>query len=219
MHGSPHIVSDVMTRDVVTVHRTTSFKDIARLLALWKISAVPVLNGRARVVGVVSEADLLCTEEFRDRHPYPRACCPAAGAKAGARTAAELMTGPALTVDTGSTLARAAHLMTRHQVGRLPVVDDETRPVGLISRSDLLRVFLRKDDDIAEEVRREIVSYLFPTPRNSVRTDVRDGIVVLSGRVRDRSLVPAATRLARAVEGVIGVECRLTETDGRVRRL
>jgi CBS domain-containing protein len=212
MHGTPHVVGDVMTRTVVTVGRGTVFKEIVRLMRDRRISAVPVVEAGGRVVGVVSEADLLPKEEFRDSDPdrYTQLRRLADLAKAGAVTAEELMTSPALTVGSGETLAQAARTMARARVKRLPVVDAGGVLEGVVSRADLLKVFLRTDEEIAEEVRREVVAYLFPSPDSAVRVDVRDGVVRLGGRVRDTSLVPVAARLVRAVEGVVSVDFELT---------
>ncbi|MFF9126851.1 CBS domain-containing protein [Streptomyces sp. NPDC014889] len=212
MHGSPHIVSDVMTHTVVAVGRDAPFKEIINLMAQWKVSALPVLEGEGRVIGVVSEADLLPKEEFRDSDPdrFTQLRRLSDLAKAGAVTAGELMTSPAVTVRSDAALAEAARIMAQRRVKRLPVVTGEGLLEGLVSRSDLLKVFLRSDDDLAEEVRREIVSYLFPAPLAPVHVGVVDGVVTLTGRIRDTSLVPVAARLVRAVEGVVDVECDLT---------
>ncbi|MBQ0850958.1 CBS domain-containing protein [Streptomyces sp. NPDC057620] len=212
MHGTPHVVSDVMTHAVATVDRETSFKEIVRTMQDRKVSALPVVEGEGRVVGVVSEADLLPKEEFRDSDPdrYTQLRRLSDLAKAGALTAGELMTSPALTTPPDATLAQAARTMARARVKRLPVVDGSGTLRGVVSRADLLKVFLRDDEEMAEEVRREVVSYLFPPPSSSVWTEVRGGVVKLSGHVRDTSLVPVAARLARAVEGVVDVEFDLS---------
>ncbi|GHC47625.1 CBS domain-containing protein [Streptomyces collinus] len=213
MHGSPHIVSDVMTHTVAAIGRNATFKEIVRMMHDWKVSALPVLEGEGRVVGVVSEADLLPKEEFRDSDPDRRTQLRRLSdlAKAGAVTAGELMTFPALTVQADTTLAQAARTLARARVKRLPVVDELGMLQGIVSRADLLKVFLRDDEDIAEEVRREVVSYLFPAPASAVRVAVREGVVKLGGRMRDTSLVPVAARLIRAVEGVVDVEFDLSE--------
>ena len=216
MHASPHIVSDVMTQDVAAVGLGAAFKDIVRTMQDRRVSAVPVVDAGNRVVGVVSEADLLPKEEFRDSDPDRRTQLrrPSDLAKAGSVTAGELMTSPALTVEADATLAQAARDMARARVKRLPVVDPTGRLEGIVSRADLLKVFLRDDEDIAEEVRREVVSYLFPAPASTVLVEVRNGVVTLGGRVRDTSLVPVAARLVRAVEGVVDVTFALDGPDG-----
>lgn len=220
MHGTPHIVSDVMTHTVAAIGRKANFKEIVQLMEQWKVSALPVLEGEGRVIGVVSEADLLPKEEFRDsdpdRHTQLRRLSDLA--KAGAVTAEDLMTAPAVTVQANATLAQAARTMAHAKVKRLPVVDDMGLLEGVVSRGDLLKVFLRGDEDIAEEVRREVVSYLFRAPSAPVWVQVQDGVVTLTGRVRDTSLVPVAARLVRAVEGVVDVEFELTGPSGQQER-
>lgn len=212
MTGSEYRVSDVMTRTVVALAAGATFKDIVRTVEVQRISALPVLDTGNRVVGVVSEADLLRKEEFRDSVPDrgARARPPAGLEKARAVTAADLMTSPAVTVRPDATLAQAARAMARHGVKRLPVVDGDGVLKGIVSRSDLLRVFLRSDRDIAEEVRREVVLGRFPDPIESVGVEVHEGVVTLTGRVRDLSVVPLAVRLVRSVEGVVDVRCALT---------
>jgi CBS domain-containing protein len=212
MHGTPHLVGDVMTRRVVALSRAATFKDVVKAMREWKVSALPVLGEGNRVVGVVSEADLLRRQELNDDQRDRLAALdqPAGLAKAGAVTAGELMTAPAVTVPAHATLAQAARTMARAGVKRLPVVDEEGALIGIVSRSDLLKVFLRDDEDIAEEIRREIVDRLFPAPPAPVRVEVHDGLVRLTGRVRDTALVPVAARLARGVEGVVDVDCALT---------
>jgi CBS domain-containing protein len=217
VHGTPHIVSDVMTHTVAAIGRKANFKEIVQLMEQWKVSALPVLEGEGRVIGVVSEADLLPKEEFRDGDPdrYTQLRRLSDLAKAGAVTAEDLMTAPAVTVQANATLAQAARTMAHAKVKRLPVVDDMGLLEGVVSRGDLLKVFLRDDEDIAEEVRREVVSYLFRAPLSPVRVQVHDGVVTLAGRVRDTSLVPVAARLVRAVEGVVDVEFELTGPSGQ----
>jgi CBS-domain-containing membrane protein len=208
MSGSPYTVSDVMTHTVVAVGRDTPFRDIVQLMEEWKVSALPVLEGEGLVVGVVSEADLLPKEEFRDTDPDRFAQRERLDdlARAGALSASELMSAPAITVHADTPLAQAARLMAQRKVKRLPVVNDEGMLEGVVSRADLLKVFLRSEEDIAEEVRREVVDHLFSAPAEPIRVEVRDGVVTLSGHIRDTSLVPVAARLTRAVEGVVDVE-------------
>ncbi|GLW50358.1 hypothetical protein Stsp02_60190 [Streptomyces sp. NBRC 14336] len=207
MDGSPSIVSDVMTRKVVAVRRGAAFKDIVKAMRRWRVSGVPVVDDRQRVLGVVSERDLLLKEEFHGGDPLRSR--PADLARAEARTAGELMTAPAVTADPCDTLARTARTMARYGVHRLPVVDEDGVLQGIVSRSDLLKVFLRDDESIAREVRTDVVALLFPEAPEAVRVDVDAGVVRLTGRVRRTELVPVAVRMARAVEGVVAVDCRL----------
>ncbi|MGV9452509.1 CBS domain-containing protein [Streptomyces sp. NPDC003635] len=204
MPDSPYTVSDVMTHTVVAVGSEAPFKEIVALLDEWKVSALPVLAGEGRVVGVVSEADLLLKEEFRDTEEGDLAD----RLKAGAVTAGELMSAPAVTVHADATLAEAARIMARRHVKRLPVVDGVGLLQGVVSRSDLLKVFLRADEEIAEEIRGEIVGRLpFTTP---LTVSVTEGVVTLGGALPDRTLVPVLARAVRAVEGVVDIRLDLT---------
>ncbi|KAB2976793.1 CBS domain-containing protein [Streptomyces sp. SS1-1] len=210
--GTTYTVSDVMTQTVVAVGRDAPFKEIVRTMEQWKVSAMPVLEGEGRVIGVVSEADLLPKEEFRaeewslaeSRRRLDDL------AKAGATTAGDLMSTPAVTVHPDATLAQAARIMAVRRVKRLPVVDRLGMLQGIVSRADLLKVFLRPDDQIEDEVRRTVLSHLRPVAGHSLDVSVREGVVTLRGPVRDTAMVPIAVRLARAVEGVVDVEPRLT---------
>ncbi|WP_327727472.1 CBS domain-containing protein [Streptomyces sp. NBC_00487] len=212
MPETPHIVSDVMTQTVVAVGRDAPFKEIVRTMEQWRVSAMPVLEGEGRVIGVVSEADLLPKEEFREGDPslYEQRGRLSDIAKAGALSAAELMSTPAVTVHPDATLAQAARIMAVRHVKRLPVVDDLGMLQGMVSRADLLKVFLRPDEDIEEEVRRTVVSYLFPAFSHAIHVNVHEGVVTLRGHIRDTSLISVAVRLVRAIEGVVDVDPRLT---------
>jgi CBS domain-containing protein len=142
----------------------------------------------------VSEADLLPKEEFRDSDPdrFTQLRRLPDLAKAGAMNAEELMSTPAVTVHADATLAEAARIMALRHVKRLPVVNAEGLLEGVVSRGDLLKVFLRRDNDLANEIRRD------------------EGVATLTGRVPDATRIPLAVRLVRGVEGVVGVDCRLT---------
>ncbi|MBM9617297.1 CBS domain-containing protein [Streptomyces zhihengii] len=215
---SPHHVGDVMTSTVVAVGPEARFKEIAAAMTQWRVTAVPVLEEEGRVVGVVSEADLLHKEELRDSEAtlvgqrehltdY---------AKAGGVTARDLMTAPAVTVRSDASLPQAARLMAEHAVKRLPVVDAHGVLKGIVSRSDLLKIFLRTDEDLAAEVRREVVDRFLPVSRPGIGVTVDKGRVTLTGPVGDPALIPVVERLARAVEGVVDVRCDLIAPTARM---
>ncbi|GAA3388121.1 CBS domain-containing protein [Streptomyces roseoviridis] len=204
MPSPSYRVSDVMTHTAVAIGRDAPYKEIVALMDQWKVSALPVLEGEGRVVGVVSEADLLPKEEFRGGEPGPDEFAEAA--KAGAVRAGELMSSPAVTVHPGATLAEAARIMARRRVKRLPVVNEIGLLEGVVSRSDLLKVFLRKDDEIEAEIRRSVLGGAALT---GLDVTVVEGVATLRGALGDRSLVPLLAKAVRAVEGVVDVRMEL----------
>lgn len=216
MTSTPYTVADVMTVKVVAVTPSTGFKDIAAAMERWKVTALPVIEGEGRVVGVVSEADLLPKEEFHEHRPGLIEQMRRLGdtAKAGSTRAENLMTTPAVTIRPDATLPRAARLMADRHVKRLPVVDADGILRGIVSRADLLKVFLRTDEELATEIRRTVVGRLFPLSGEAVEVTVVQGIATLTGEVRDPGLIPLAERLARSVEGVVDVRCRLGHPAG-----
>ncbi|WP_028647468.1 CBS domain-containing protein [Nocardiopsis sp. CNT312] len=212
-------VRDVMTTGVVTATGETGYREIVRLLVENRVSALPVVDDRNRVVGVVSEEDLLHKEEFtgEDEYGQPlrtrlRARLGAGGHaqdKAGARAASGLMTAPAVTVPPQETVAGAARLMEKHGIKRLPVVDGQGRLVGVVSRCDLLSVFLREDEDIAADAREEITDTLRAPRAREPAAIVEDGVVRLSGTVERRSDAQAVIRRVHDLEGVVAVDSDL----------
>lgn len=206
-------VEDVMTTQVVVVGADASFKRIVRLLEAHRISAMPVVDGQGLVIGVVSEADLLAKQRYPHLHdtlgPAETLRHRAELNKARATTAAGLMSRPPITVEPGTTVAEAARLAAKAGVKRLPVVDDAGRPVGIVTRSDLLEVFLRTDEEIRREVTELVRPGVWATPL-AVDVAVSEGVVRLRGQVQQRSLVPVLARMAEAVDGVVGVECDLS---------
>jgi CBS-domain-containing membrane protein len=211
-------VSDVMTTDVVTVGTATSYKQVAQMMTDRKVNAMPVVTADGHVLGMVSEADVLRKEErlFRRlgtglprRNRRERA-------QAMARNAGELMTSPAITIHPEAKLGAAARLMNGHRIRRLPVVDPSGKLLGIVSRRDLLSVFLRPDEEVAAEVHGMLTETLLHEP-DAVNVKARDGVVTLSGTVANPELIPVAERLASEADGVVGVICRLTaQTDSGV---
>jgi CBS domain-containing protein len=212
MFATSQNVADVMTRAVVAVGRNAPFKEVASLLRRWHVSALPVVEGDNRVIGVVSEADLLPKEEFRDRAPGHLEQSRRLDdlGKAGALTAEDVMTTPAVCTRTDATLAEAARIMAQKRVKRLPVIDAEGRLTGIVSRGDLLTVYLRPDAEIEDEIRYEVVAPLFPYERPTVQVRVEDGVATLTGDLRD-SLVPVAERMTRSVDGVVDVRMEVIQ--------
>jgi CBS domain-containing protein len=209
-------VKDVMTSRGVAVRKNAPFKDIATLLARYRVSAFPVLDDDGKVIGVVSEADLLCKEaliaamgELSGR-PWPYHDD---FARAAAVTAADLMTTPPVTITPGEPVADAARLMYNAGVKRLPVVRENGHLVGVISRADVLSVYGRPDDEIGEEITKNVIRHEFLKGPGCFTVTVKDGIVTLEG--------PGTVQQGRAilaevwrVEGVVSVRDRLTYPEG-----
>ncbi|RKN04227.1 CBS domain-containing protein [Streptomyces radicis] len=205
------MVGSVMTNDVVRATPTTPFKRIAALLAEHRVSGLPIVDDDEKVVGVVSEADLLAPRAAGGRwRPGRRRAGRGAADAIGARTAGELMSAPAITVHARDPLVLAARAMAHHQVRRLPVLDDEDRLVGIVSRRDLLSVFLRTDAELRAEVLDHVLARALLLPPGAVEVAVADGVVTLKGRVERSGDVPIALRMTAQTDGVIAVVNRLT---------
>ncbi|HEY9522966.1 MAG TPA: CBS domain-containing protein [Thermopolyspora sp.] len=217
-------VQDVMTHQVASVNGSTPFKDVAEVLIAHGVSAVPVVDGEGHVLGVVSEADLLRKEEFKAQY-YGEGYRPPlrtrlrrrlrgqdadVGYKGRGDTAAELMTAPAVTVRPHASVAAAARLMAAHGVKRLPVVDQDGCLEGIVSRKDLVKVFLRPDADIAREVREDILGHSMWGATCDVRAVVDQGVVTLTGSMERRSDARIAVSMTGRVNGVVDVIDHIT---------
>ncbi|GHE55889.1 CBS domain-containing protein [Streptomyces capitiformicae] len=213
-------VGSVMTTDVVRAEYDTPFKEVARLLADHRISGLPVIDDDEKVIGVISETDLMARQaEAPDPYGPPRRRFPFAAltrgarrqaVKAEARTAGRLMTEPPITVHADDTVVEAARTMAQHRVERLPVVDEEERLVGIVTRRDLLQVFLRPDEEIRDIVTREVLVRTLWLPPHSVDVAVDQGVVTLSGQMERKSETEIAVSMTRQVDGVVGVVDKLT---------
>ena len=205
-------VENVMTRDVVCVNKDTGYKDMVKLLAARRVSAMPVVDDGRHVLGVVSEADLLLKQEKPARLGSRRLSTRRRRrerAKAKATVAAALMSQPAITISTQATLTEAARRLHAAGVKRLPVVDAVGRLVGIISRVDLLKMFLRSDEALHREIVEDIILGDLLMGPNRFDVHVEDGVVVLQGRCERRSIIPTVVRAVADVEGVVRVENRL----------
>ncbi len=203
-------VSDVMTTKVVSVTRNASYKQVAQLLHEHHLTALPVLTPEGQVAGVVSEADLLRKQERHERsgHRPGWQLSPAVRAKMQARSAAGLMTAPAITIGPDAVLGTAARLMSLHRIKRLPVVDADGKLTGIVSRADLLRAFLRADAEITAEASAVLTDILLADAAD-IRVTAHDGVVTLAGRLASQEQIPAAVRLAEAIDGVVAVTNKL----------
>jgi CBS domain-containing protein len=222
-HGWSRRVSDVMATSVVTVDRATPYKEIARLLAEHRISGMPVLKMGREVAGVVTEADLLTAEDAtarRLRSARRRGLWSRAG-RHPALTAGELMTSPAITIGPHVTVHAASRLMCARHIRLLPVVDEHNTLIGVVSRRDLLALFLRPDEDIATDIRAVLSEILLAEP-GEADVAVRDGIVTLTGTLDPTTgahgdLIPVAVRLMWDVDGVVDIMDRLGQSQPPAR--
>jgi CBS domain-containing protein len=209
-------VADVMTRDVATVRPDTPLKDVARELIERGISGMPVVDDEGRVVGVISETDLVMKEraEPRERGGVLAALLhrgdPDEQLKLAASVAGEAMTSPAITIESYWPVTVAAKRMLDSAVDRIPVVRQE-RLIGIITRADLVRAFARSDEEIAHDVREQLAlqEALWPDG-GKVKAQVGAGETTLTGNVRRRSEAETLPKLIAKVPGVVTVRSELT---------
>jgi CBS domain-containing protein len=215
-------VADVMTSDVVTVGLETPLRDVATLLTERRISGLPVVD-EGHVVGVVSEGDILAKERGRTaerRRMFGVLLDDRATAelKLEARTAGTAMTSPAVTIAPDRPLAEAAGTMIDEGVNRLPVVSADGELLGIVTRADLVRAFVRTDEELAEDVREGVLlKALWITPGN-VNVVVSEGVVTLTGEVENRPTAEMLPDLVRRVPGVVAVRSGVTWEDENGRR-
>lgn len=206
-------VADAMTKRVVAVNAFAPFKEIVRKMQEFRVSAVPVVDEDDRIMGIVSEGDLILKEDPElegSAHLFEGIHRRQDRSKAAGLVASQLMTVPVLTIRPDASLGEAARLMHRKAVKRLPVVDEDGRVQGIVSRADLLKVFLRDDAEIAREIREDVIRRTLWIEPDTIRVMVRDGVVTLRGQLERRSLLPLLDRLVLAVEGVVAVKDELT---------
>ncbi len=207
------LARDVMTSPVITVRPDTPIKEVARLLLTHHISGVPVVDEAGKLVGILTEADLLYkerpeVEEGGLLRLFRRGHLAEAERKAEGLVARDLMTSPVITVTEDTPIREIASLMTRRRINRVPVVRDG-QVVGIVSRADILKALTRPDEELAEAVRRALLEELWIDPTR-IRIEVHEGVVTLEGEVERRSDKEFAERWIATVDGVVRVESRLT---------
>jgi len=203
-------VRDMMTSTVVTVADSAPFKEIVRLMQVHGVSALPVVDAGGRLAGIVSEADLLPKEASEtDGVRHLLGSRRKRADKASGLVAAQLMSAPVVTVGPDATLREAARLILERKVKRLPVVDGGGRIIGIVSRADLLKVFLRPDHEILDEVTKRVFLRTLWLEPDTVKATVREGVVRLDGVVEQRSMLPMVVGLVKGVDGVVGVDSHL----------
>ena len=202
-------VKDVMTTQVVVVRRGATFKEMAATLRRFRVSAFPVVDENGKVIGVVSEADLLAKEALADHGRVDGLLHHREVRKAEGLTAGDLMTHPAVTVRPEDTVEQAARLMCTLRIKRLPVVNAGGGLVGLITRTDLLAVYDRPDEDIRADVEGVILHEFLEDPRQFA-VGVKDGVVTVQGSPETVALGHHIVRKIRRVPGVVAVRDRLS---------
>lgn len=210
-HGFPPMtVADVMTTSVVCAYSSSLFKEIAHALHRNGINTVPVLDEDRHVVGVVTASDLLA--RVGHTRPLPRGHHPGhqdKRHKVHADTAHDLMTSPAITITPSASIADAARRLTRYRIRSVPVVDRTGVLVGMVSRADLIELFLRSDDDIRHDVERDVVNKPTEPGHANVHVSVAEGVVTLSGRVATALIARGLAYGAAEVPGVVDVRDEL----------
>ena len=209
-------VRDVMTTSVLAVQPDTPLKEVARLLVEQRISGLPVVDEEGRVVGVVSEADLLVKEQDpgalepgpldrifgeSEEHRQLRA-------KVEARTAGDAMTAPAITIDPSRSLHQAAGVMIERRVNRLPVIEGG-RLIGIVTRADIIRAFVRSDEQLEQTIREEVLLRTLWIDPAQFTVEVRDGVALLRGAVDRRSTAGMIVRSVEMVPGIVGVNAEI----------
>jgi CBS domain-containing protein len=213
-------ISDLMTRDVSTVTPATPLKEAATVLAGRGISGLPVVDPDGQVVGVLSEADVMVKQSGpREQHGGLFAWLvepsdSALPAKLEATTAGEAMTAPAVTISPGRPVREAAARMLESGINRLPVVDEEGRLVGIVSRGDLVRAFTRSDEEIRREIEADVLRRtLWIEDPSAIRVTVENGVVTLQGAVASASDAELLPRFVQRVPGVVRVTAELTHAN------
>jgi CBS domain-containing protein len=211
-------ISDLMTRDVSTVTPATPLKEAAVVLARRGISGLPVVDADGLVVGVLSEADVIVKQRGpREQHGGLFAWLveqpdPTLPAKLEATTAGEAMTSPAVTISPQRPVREAAARMLDADVNRLPVVDEEGRLVGIVSRGDLVRAFTRSDEEIRREIESDVLRRtLWIDDPSAIRVSVENGVVKLEGSVATQTDAELLPRFVQQVPGVVSVTAELRE--------
>lgn len=215
-------VTDVMTSDVVSIGPEGALSDVARILADRRISGLPVVGARGEVLGVVSEADILLKEAGKDRHGgglLARLLLTGLedSWKLDARTAGEAMSTPPVTVEPERSVNEAAARMIEFDVKRLPVVENG-KLIGIVTRADLVRAFVRSDAEILAEINDDVLRRALWVSPELVSVTVSKGDVTIAGAVETKAEAELLVRFVHSVPGVVSVRSELRWADDGTRK-
>ena len=205
-------VRDVMTSPAITVRPETDFKEVVRLMHHHRISAMPVVDDRGAMVGIVTHADLLVKQSRAglERRMRLRSHLSRVGSgKAAGMTARQMMMSPVRCARSDLALDDAAQLLQTHHIKHLPVLDETGHLVGMVSRGDVLEAFLRSDAQIRREIEEELAEQVLGDARCLLDCTVKDGVIKVHGTLPLRSQVLELERRLPQVDGAVFIEARL----------
>ena len=205
-------VRDVMSTHVIAAHASATYKELAAMLHYQRVSAFPVVDEDNKVIGIVSETDLLAKVALEGTVPETLQSLPRQRerSRVSGLTAAELMSRPAVTIGPEAPVSHAARLMYNKRVKRLPVVDRDGTLVGIVSRSDVLSVYGKPDTEIRDQVTSELIREHFLPDPGAFSVAVKDGIVTVTGRPETAEDGYDLVAAVRHMEGVVAVRDRLS---------
>jgi CBS-domain-containing membrane protein len=205
-------VKDVMSTHVIAVRRSAHYKEMAAMLHRMRLSAFPVIDEDNKVIGVVSETDLLTKEALEGSVPrtVQGMTRQRVQSQVNGVTAADLMTKPAVTIGPDQTVTDAARLMYNRRVKRLPVVNGDGTLIGIVTRSDVLSVYSKPDPQIQSEITEDLIRGTFGCDPAKFTVTVKDGIVTVEGTPETTQVGLDIIDAARHMEGVVAVRDRLT---------
>ena len=204
-------VKDVMSTHVIAVKQSAPYKEMAAMLHDQRVSAFPVIDDDNKVIGIVSENDLLTKEAFEGTVPRTlESLRQRMRSQVNAVTAADLMTKPPVTIGPDEPVTRAARLMFEQRVKRLPVTSDDGTLIGIVTRADALSVYSRPDADIQHEIVQDLILGMFRCDPARFTVSVTDGIVTIEGTAESTVVSRDIIEAARHVEGVVAVRDRLS---------
>jgi CBS domain-containing protein len=205
-------VKDVMSTHVVAVRPAAGYKEMAATLREQRVSAFPVVDDDYKVIGVVSESDLLVKEALEGTVPGVLRGLTQRHVRSQVTglTAADLMSRPPVTIGPDEPVSHAARLMYSKRVKRLPVVNADGTLIGIVTRSDVLSVYRRPDSEIELQITEDLILGTFSCDPARFDITVKDGVVTITGTPETAEVGYDIVAAARHMEGVVAVRDRLS---------